>query len=56
VIPPGPRLGSVVIRAKGLTMSYNDKLLFENLSFEIPAGAIVGVVGPNGCGKVRKTR
>lgn len=50
-IPAGPRLGSLVIEAKGLTKSYGDKLLFENLDFAIPAGAVVGIVGPNGAGK-----
>jgi ATP-binding cassette ChvD family protein len=50
-IPAGPRLGNVVIEAKGLTKGYADKLLFENLDFQIPPGAIVGIVGPNGAGK-----
>lgn len=50
-IPPGPRLGDVVLEAEGLSKSYQDKLLFENLSFKIPKGAIVGIVGPNGAGK-----
>ena len=50
-IPAGPRLGGAVIDAENLTKSYGDKLLFENLSFHIPAGAIVGIVGPNGAGK-----
>jgi ATPase subunit of ABC transporter with duplicated ATPase domains len=50
-IPPGPRLGDLVIEAKGLTKSYGDKLLMKDLSFSIPAGAIVGVIGPNGAGK-----
>lgn len=50
-IPTGPRLGGVVIEAKNLTKAYNDRLLFENLSFTIQPGAIVGIVGPNGAGK-----
>jgi ATP-binding cassette ChvD family protein len=50
-IPPGPRLGDKVIELNNVTKSYGDKLLFENLSFSIPAGAIVGIVGPNGAGK-----
>ncbi|MDH7483055.1 MAG: energy-dependent translational throttle protein EttA [Spirochaetales bacterium] len=51
VIPPGPRLGDVVIEAKGLTKAFGDKLLFENLEFSVPPGAIVGIVGANGAGK-----
>ena len=50
-IPPGPRLGDVVIEAKGVTKAYGQKLLMKDLNFEIPPGAIVGVVGPNGAGK-----
>jgi ATP-binding cassette ChvD family protein len=50
-IPPGPRLGGVVIEADGLKKAYGDKLLFENLSFKLPPGGIVGVIGPNGAGK-----
>lgn len=50
-IPAGPRLGDLVVEAKGVSKSYGDKLLFENLEFSIPKGAIVGVVGPNGAGK-----
>jgi len=50
-IPPGPRLGEVVIEAKNLSKAYGDRLLIENLSFSIPSGAIVGVIGPNGAGK-----
>jgi ATP-binding cassette ChvD family protein len=46
-----PRLGSTVIEAKGLTKAYGDKLLFDNLSFTLPPGGIVGVIGPNGAGK-----
>ncbi|MEJ5183866.1 MAG: energy-dependent translational throttle protein EttA [Rectinemataceae bacterium] len=51
VIPPGPRLGDVVIEAKGLSKAFGDKLLFENLEFSVPPGAIVGIVGANGAGK-----
>jgi ATP-binding cassette ChvD family protein len=50
-IPPGPRLGDVVIEARDLVKAYDDKLLFEDLSFSVPPGAIVGVIGPNGAGK-----
>jgi ATP-binding cassette ChvD family protein len=50
-IPPGPRLGEVVIEAKDVTKAYGDKLLFENLNFSIPRGAMVGIIGPNGAGK-----
>ncbi len=50
-IPAGPRLGSLVIEAKDLAMSYGDRLLFDNVSFTVPAGAIVGIIGPNGAGK-----
>jgi energy-dependent translational throttle protein EttA len=50
-IPPGPRLGDKVIEVKGLSKSYGDQLLFEDLDFSIPKGAIVGVIGGNGAGK-----
>jgi ATP-binding cassette ChvD family protein len=50
-IPPGPRLGELVIEAKGLTKAYGEKLLFENLDFSLPQGGIVGIIGPNGAGK-----
>jgi ATP-binding cassette ChvD family protein len=50
MIPPGPRLGTLVVEAKGVTKSYGDKLLFENLGFSLPPGGIVGVIGPNGAG------
>jgi ATP-binding cassette ChvD family protein len=50
-IPPGPRLGGAVIDAKGLMKSYGDRILFEDLNFTLPAGGIVGIIGPNGVGK-----
>ena len=50
-IPPGPHLGNVVIEAEGLRKSFGDKLLFEDLSFRLPPGGIVGVIGANGAGK-----
>lgn len=50
-IPPGPRLGDVVIEAKHVRKAYGDKLLFDDMNFMIPRGAIVGVIGPNGVGK-----
>ncbi len=50
-IPPGPRLGNVVIEAENISKGYGEKLLFENLSFKLPPGGIVGVIGPNGAGK-----
>src|SRR6266699_2230607 len=50
-IPPGPRLGQVVIEALGLKKTYGDRLLFEDLNFRLPPGGIVGVIGPNGAGK-----
>src|SRR5438874_9488016 len=50
-IPPGPRLGSVVIEADNISKSFGDKVLFENLSFTLPPNGIVGVIGPNGVGK-----
>jgi ATP-binding cassette ChvD family protein len=50
-IPPGPRLGDVVVNAEGLTKGFEDRLLIEDLSFILPPGGIVGVIGPNGAGK-----
>jgi len=50
-IPPGPRLGDVVVEARGLRKGYGDLLLFDDLSFTLPRGGIVGVIGPNGAGK-----
>lgn len=50
-IPPGPRLGDVVVEAHHVRKAYGDKLLFENLEFSLPKGGIVGVIGPNGVGK-----
>src|SRR5881296_3604990 len=50
-IPPGPRLGDIVVDAAGLSKAYGDKVLFENVSFGLPRGGIVGVTGPNGAGK-----
>jgi sulfate-transporting ATPase len=50
-IPPGPRLGDLVIEAKSLSKAYGDRLLIEDLSFSVPPGAIAGIIGPNGAGK-----
>ncbi|WP_375579170.1 energy-dependent translational throttle protein EttA [Marivirga tractuosa] len=50
-IPPGPRLGSKVIEANGVSKAYGDKLLYEDLNFSLPQGGIVGIIGPNGAGK-----
>ncbi|MDH5735466.1 MAG: ATP-binding cassette domain-containing protein, partial [Gammaproteobacteria bacterium] len=50
-IPPGQRLGDLVIEAKGIGKRYGDKVLYENLSFNLPKGGIVGIIGPNGAGK-----
>jgi ATP-binding cassette ChvD family protein len=51
MIPPGPRLGALVVEAKALTKSYGDNVLFEDVNFSLPPGGIVGVIGPNGAGK-----
>ena len=50
-IPPGPRLGDVVVEARGVRKAYGDQLLMDDLSFTLPRGGIVGVIGPNGAGK-----
>src|SRR5262249_53668457 len=50
-IPPGPRLGDVVIESKGVSKGFGDRLLFEDLTFSLPPAGIVGVIGPNGAGK-----
>jgi ATP-binding cassette ChvD family protein len=55
-IPPGPRLGDVVIHAEEVAKSYGDRLIFEKMTFDLPPGAIVGVIGPNGAGKTTLLR
>ncbi|TXL64581.1 energy-dependent translational throttle protein EttA [Zeimonas arvi] len=55
-IPPGPRLGGLVVEAEGLRKGFGDKLLFDGLSFKLPPGGIVGVIGPNGAGKTTMFR
>jgi ATP-binding cassette ChvD family protein len=50
-IPPGPRLGSVVVETENVSKAYGDRLIFEGMKFSLPAGGIVGVIGPNGAGK-----
>src|SRR5262249_44900324 len=49
--PPGPPLGDLVVRANGLKKAYDENLLFEDMTFDLPKGGIVGVIGPNGAGK-----
>jgi energy-dependent translational throttle protein EttA len=51
VVPPGPRLGTLVVESQGLAKAYGDRLLFDSLTFSLPPGGIVGVIGPNGAGK-----
>lgn len=51
IIPAGPRLGGTVVEATGLSKAFGDRLLIENLSFQLPPGGIVGIIGPNGAGK-----
>ena len=55
-IPPGPRLGDMVIEAENLGKSYGDRVVFENVNFRLPAGGIVGIIGPNGAGKTTLLR
>ncbi len=55
-IPPGPRLGDIVIRAKGVTKSFGDRLLIEDVNLDVPPGSLVGVIGPNGAGKTTLLR
>ncbi|NGZ03097.1 MAG: energy-dependent translational throttle protein EttA [Nitrospira sp. WS238] len=50
-IPPGPRLGDVVVEASGISKAFGDNVLYENVNFDLPKGGIVGVIGPNGAGK-----
>jgi ATP-binding cassette ChvD family protein len=56
LIPPGPRLGTLVVEAQRLAKSYGDNVLFENVNFSLPPGGIVGVIGPNGAGKTTMFR
>ncbi len=55
-IPPGPRLGDIVVEARSLKKSYGDNMLFDDLTFTLPRGGIVGVIGPNGAGKTTTFR
>ena len=55
-IPPGPRLGDMVIEASGLSKSYGDRVIMENVNFRLPPGGIVGIIGPNGAGKTTLLR
>ena len=50
-VPPGPRLGNMVVEAKGVKKAFGDRLLYDNLNFNLPPGGIVGIIGPNGAGK-----
>jgi ATPase subunit of ABC transporter with duplicated ATPase domains len=55
-IPPGPRLGELVVEATNLGKSYDDRVIFENVNFRLPPGGIVGIIGPNGAGKTTLLR
>ncbi len=55
-IPPGPRLGDIVVEMKGVSKAYGDRLLFDNLDLSFPPGSIIGVIGPNGAGKTTLLR
>ena len=55
-IPPGPRLGDIVVEARGIKKAYGDNMLFDDLTFTLPRGGIVGVIGPNGAGKTTMFR
>lgn len=55
-IPPGPKLGDIVVQAEGVRKCIGDRVLFENMTFSLPRGGIVGVIGPNGAGKVSSAR
>ena len=55
-IPPGPRLGDMVVEAANLGKSYGDRVIFENVNFRLPPGGIVGIIGPNGAGKTTLLR
>ncbi len=55
-VPPGPRLGNVVIEAQGVAKAYGENVLFEDLNFQLPPGGIIGVIGPNGAGKTTMFR
>ena len=55
-IPPGPRLGDVVVEAKGISKAFGDNVLYDNVEFSLPKGGIVGVIGPNGAGKTTMFR
>src|SRR6202044_428521 len=55
-IPPGPRLGDLVIEVKGLRKGFGDRLLIDNLNFNLPRGGFLGIIGPNGAGKTTRFR